>query len=78
MVNYGLGAVLTADLRERVRTQIGGFDTGNGRWYPWLSGQLLQYGSERDTPALLEKFFGRAVSPDALIAQLKRVRGSSP
>jgi hypothetical protein len=78
MVNYGLGAVLTADLRERVRTQIGGFDTGNPRWYSWLSEQLLQYGSERNTPELLQQFLGRSVSPDALIAQLRRVRGSSP
>jgi hypothetical protein len=78
MVNYGLGAVLTADLRERVRSQIGSFDTGNPRWYPWLSENLLQYGSERDTPALLRQFLGREVSPQALIAQLKRVSEGKP
>jgi hypothetical protein len=78
MVNYGLGAVLTADLRERVRNQIGAFDTGNPRWYPWLSENLLQFGSERDTPALLQQFLGRAVSPDALVAQLKRISGGTP
>jgi hypothetical protein len=73
MVNYGLGAVLTADLRARVRQQIGDFDTGNARWYPWLSENLLRYGSERDTPALLKGFLGRPVSPDALLAQLRRI-----
>jgi Peptidase family M3 len=73
MVNYGLGAVLTADLRNRVRSQIGDFDTGNPRWYPWLSESLLRYGSERDTPALLTEFLGRPVSPDALLAQLSRI-----
>lgn len=73
MVNYGLGAVLTADIRARVRAQIGDFDTGNARWYPWLSANLLRYGSERDTPTLLKDFLGRPVSPDALLTQLKRV-----
>jgi Zn-dependent M32 family carboxypeptidase len=70
--------VLTADLRERVRSQLGSFDTGNPRWYPWLSENLLQYGSERDTPALLRQFLGREVSPQALIAQLKRVSEGKP
>lgn len=73
MVNYGLGAVLTADIRAHVRAEIGDFDTGNVRWYPWLSAHLLRYGSERDTPTLLKEFLGRPVSPDALLTQLKRV-----
>ncbi|MFL6603234.1 MAG: M3 family metallopeptidase [Steroidobacteraceae bacterium] len=73
MVNYGLGAVLTADLREHVRQQIGSFDTGNPRWYPWLSQNLLRYGSERDTASLLKQFLGRPVSADALLAQLRRI-----
>lgn len=73
MVNYGLGAVLTADLRARVKQKIGAFDAGNPRWYAWLSANLLQYGSERDTATLLQQFLDRPVSPDALLAQLKRV-----
>lgn len=77
MVNYGLGAVLTADLRARVQQQIGGFDAGNARWYDWLSANLLRYGSERDTASLLENFLGRPVSPDALLVQLRRI-GRAP
>ena len=73
MVNYGLGAVLTAQLRQRVQEKIGAFDAGNPRWYPWLSENLLRFGSERDTPALLAEFLGQAVSPDALLAQLARL-----
>jgi Zn-dependent M32 family carboxypeptidase len=73
MVNYGLGAVVTADIRQRVRARIGAFDTGNRRWYPWLSENLLRFGSERDTPALLRKFLGRPVSPDALLTQIHRL-----
>jgi Peptidase family M3 len=73
MVNYGLGAVLTADLRARVQQQIGSFDAGNPRWYDWLSATLLRYGSERETAPLLQEFLGRPVSPDALLVQLRRM-----
>lgn len=73
MVNYGLGAVVTADIRERVREEIGPFDTGNPRWYPWLSASLLRHGSEHDTPALLHEFLGRRVSPESLLTQIRRL-----
>ena len=73
MVNYGLGAVVTADLRERIRDAIGPFDTGNPRWYPWLSANLLRYGSERDTATLLRTFLGRSVSPAAVLGQIQRM-----
>lgn len=73
MVNYGLGAIVTADLRARLRGKIGAFDAGNPRWYGLLSHELLRFGSERDTPALLRRFLGRPVSPEALLAQLRRL-----
>jgi hypothetical protein len=73
MINYGLGAVLTADIRQRIKDAIGPFDAGNPRWYPWTSSHLLRFGSSVDTPKLLHQFLGRAVSPDAILAQLKRV-----
>jgi hypothetical protein len=71
MVNYGLGAIVTAELRARIREAIGPFDTGNARWYPWLSANLLRYGSETDTATLLREFLGRPASPDALLALLR-------
>ena len=37
MVNYGLGAVLTADLREHIAAQLGRFETGDPRWYGWIT-----------------------------------------
>ena len=74
MINYGLGASLTADIRARVREQIGPFDAGNPRWYPWLSEHLLRFGSERDTPALLREFLGRPLSVDALLQQIGRIK----
>jgi hypothetical protein len=73
MINYGLGAVLTADIRQRIRETIGQFDTGNPRWYAWTSAHLLRFGSSLDTAQLLRGFLGRDVSPDALLRQLQRV-----
>jgi len=77
MVNYGLGAVLTADLREHLKKVLGSIDTGNPRWYPLLSRQLLRFGSERDTRELLKRFLGRPVSPRPLLAELARM-GAAP
>jgi hypothetical protein len=73
MVNYGLGAVITADIREHIAQQLGPFATGDARWYGWLSEQLLRSGEEQDTAQLLRQFLGRPVSPQALLAQLQRV-----
>jgi hypothetical protein len=73
MVNYGLGSVVTADLRDRVAEQLGVFETGDARWYPWLADHLLESGQEQETVALLRSFLGRPVSPRALLAQLRRL-----
>ena len=78
MVNYGLGALLTAEMRARTAAEIGPFDTGNPRWYGWLSGQLLRYGSERDTQRLLQDLLGRPLSPDALLEQIRRSGAHNP
>jgi hypothetical protein len=78
MVNYGLGALLTAEMRARTAQAIGPFDTGNPRWYGWVSAQLLQYGAERDTQRLLQDLLGRPLSPDALLEQIKRCGAHTP
>jgi|APFre7841882724_1041349.scaffolds.fasta_scaffold00038_10 hypothetical protein len=72
MVNYGLGAVLTAEIRERTASTIGPFDAGNSRWYEWSSERLLRFGSERDTRTLMTELLGRPISPEALLRQLRR------
>jgi hypothetical protein len=74
MVNYGLGALITADIRARIASELGGFSTGDSRWFKWLSEHLLASGEEYETADLLRQFLGRPVSPDALIAQLERIR----
>lgn len=73
MVNYGLGAVLTAEMRQHIHQALGPFDTGDPRWYGWLQAHLLRYGSERDTPSLMQDFLGRPVSPQALLNQIHRL-----
>ena len=74
MVNYGFGAILTAEMREHTSEGLGAFDTGDSRWYGWLSQQLLRYGSERDTRTLMQGFLGRPVSPQALLEQIHRMK----
>jgi hypothetical protein len=73
MVNYGLGAVITADIRARIEAQLGPFAAGDARWYGWLSAHLLSSGEELETARLLREFLGRPVSPQALLNQLQRV-----
>ena len=74
MVNYGLGAVITADIRERITRQLGPFQAGDERWYGWLSQQLLSTGEEQETAKLLRRFLGRPVSPQALLRELQRLK----
>jgi hypothetical protein len=74
MVNYGLGSILTAEMRQRISEALGTFDTGDPRWYGWLSEHLLRYGSERDTHTLMQDFLGRPVSPQALLQQIHRLK----
>lgn len=73
MVNYGLGSVLTADIREHTREALGTFETGNPRWYSWTSEHLLRFGEELDTSVLLKQFLGRPVSPKSLLDQIQRI-----
>lgn len=74
MVNYGLGALLTAEMRARTRAALGAFDAGNPAWYGWLSERLLRFGSGRDTQSLMTELLGRPVSPAALVEQVERCR----
>ncbi len=77
MINYGLGSVVTADLRRHIRESIGPFNTGNLRWYPWISENLLRLGTERETAELLRSFLGRPVSPEAMLDDIRRIAPDS-
>ncbi|HVN46557.1 MAG TPA: hypothetical protein VMT66_15115 [Steroidobacteraceae bacterium] len=78
MVNYGFGAILTAEMRRHTVEALGPFDTGDTRWYAWLAERLLRFGSERDTRTLMQDFLGRPVSPQALLEQIRRLKPTSP
>jgi hypothetical protein len=73
MMNYGLGAVVTADIRQRIAEQLGPFQAGDTRWYGWISEHLLKSGEEYETAELLRQFLGRPVSPEALLGELRRI-----
>ncbi len=73
MVNYGLGAVITADIRQRIAQELGPFEAGDARWNGWVAEQLVATGEEHETAELLRQFLGRPVSPDALLQQLHRM-----
>ena len=73
MLNYGLGAVITADLRERIAESLAPMEAGDPRWYAWISQRLLASGEEHPTSELLRGFLGRPVSPQALMSQIRRL-----
>jgi hypothetical protein len=74
MVNYGLGAVLTAEMRQAIAAEIGRFDAGNAKWHAWSSEKLLRFGSEKSAKALMQELLGRSVGPDALLAEIRRIQ----
>jgi hypothetical protein len=74
MVNYGFGAILTAEMRKHISEALGNFDAGDPRWYGWLSENLLRYGSEADTRNLMRNFLGHPVSPQPLLEQIRRLK----
>jgi hypothetical protein len=78
MVNYALGAFVTADLRARIRSEIGNFDAGNPHWYEYVSRNLYVHGGEDPPRELLRRFLGRNVTADAFLSELERLRAGSP
>jgi hypothetical protein len=74
MVNYGLGSVLTAEIRRATAVAIGPFDAGNPKWHAWTADQLLRYGSEKTAKQLMDQLLGRPLSPAALLAEIRRIR----
>jgi len=78
MINYSIGALITAEVRKRTRDVIGPFDAGNARWYDWLTENLLKVGGGLDTSDLLVRFLGRPLSSDALVAEIASIRAKKP
>jgi hypothetical protein len=74
MVNYGLGAVLTAEMRKATADAIGPFDAGNPKWYAWTSEKLLRWGSQKSAKQLMDELLGRPLSPDAFLTEIRRIK----
>lgn len=73
MVNYALGAIITADLRAHVTASRGPFWKGDRKTYAWLSEHLYRWGLERPTREVLHDFLGRAITVDAILRDMERL-----
>ena len=73
MMNYALGAIITADLRARVLADRGAFWKGDKKMYGWLSGRLYKWGLERPTREVLGDFLGRSITTDAILRDMGRL-----
>jgi hypothetical protein len=72
MMNYAVGALLIAAIRERIVEQHGPFAAGDSTWYAWVAPRLYRFGLERPTRDVLEDFLGGPVSPAAILKDLGR------
>ena len=74
MLNYALGAFLVADLRREIERRWGDFARGDRAWYGRVSDALYRFGHARPAARVTRDFLGRATTPDALLADLRRIR----
>ena len=74
MMNYAAGAILIAAIRARTTEVHGPFVQGDSTWYGWVSSHLYRFGLERPTRDVVQEFLGGQVSPDAIIADMERMR----
>jgi hypothetical protein len=72
MMNYAIGAVLVADLRERARALVGPFSRPRRDTYAFLSERLYRFGRARPSRDVIEAFLGRGLTTDALLRDLER------
>ena len=76
MMNYAIGAILIAAIRDRIRTRHGPFTAGDPTWYEWVAPRLYRFGLERPTREVVEDFLGGPVSPAAILADMRRMRAA--
>ncbi len=74
MLNYAVGAVLVADMRDKAKQELGPFWRPNRKWYPWISEHLLHFGKELSSAEVLKSFLGRPPNPNALLADMSRIQ----
>jgi hypothetical protein len=76
MMNYALGAVLIAAIRERTRLSRGPFAAGDSSWYPWVAPRLFRFGLERTSEEVLSEFLGGPVTVEAILRDMRRMGGT--
>ena len=74
MTNYALGAFVVADLRQSLARRYGPIATGRPGWYAEVSDRLFRFGLARPAAHVTREALGRSVSPNALLADLARIR----
>ena len=72
MLNYALGAILTAQLRARIVEDRGAWLAGDPGWYPMVRDRLFRFGRARPTADVVREFLEAPMGPDALKADLAR------
>jgi hypothetical protein len=73
MMNYALGAIITADLRARVLAERGPFWKADKDTYGWLTNRVYKWGLELPTRDVLYNFLGRFISTDAILRDMERL-----
>jgi hypothetical protein len=73
MMNYAVGAMLSAAIRSRTREIHGPTSAGDSTWYGWIAPRLFRYGLERPTREVIEEFLGGPVLPEALLQDMRRM-----
>ena len=71
LVNYALGAFVSADVRARIVQLHGSFTLGDTTWYGFVREHIYRYGLERSSVRVLQDFLGRPVAAEALLRGLR-------
>jgi hypothetical protein len=74
MMNYAVGAILIAAIRDRTRELHGPFAAGDSTWYGWVAPRLFRFGLERPSRVVIEQFLGGPITPRAILADIGRMR----
>ena len=74
-------------LRERFSSALMGVDSaalrpedarrGDSTWYGWIAPRLFRFGLERPSRQVIEDFLGGPLSPAALLADMRRMKGAA-
>ena len=72
MLNYAFGAILIADIRERLVALHGPFTAGDRGWYRWVGPRLFRFGQAVPARDVVIQFLGRPANTEALLKDMAR------